>query len=162
MEIRDSKVSDVKAINDLINYYVINTNVNLDYEPKSVTQRMKWYEEHTKPYPILVAEEEGVVLGFVSLSKLYEKKGFLRSAELSIYVNPTRRGEGIGLILMEEIIKRAKEDGKIKTIVSLISSDNYPSIQLHKKMGFEETGCYKNIAEKFNEIIDVTILQLYL
>ena len=162
MNIRYAQPSDVGHINGLINYYIKNTNVNLEYNPLTIKEQTIWYEKHKGIYPIIVAEKDGKFIGFASLSQLFTKRGFLRSAELSIYIKPEQRGKGIGIGLMEKIIEIARNEGIIKNIVSLITSDNDASIKLHKKMGFEETGCYKNVAEKFNEIVDVSIFQLFL
>ena len=53
-----------------------------------------------------------------------------------IGVNPKTQGKGIGLLLYQKLIKKAKQAG-IKKIWSLINIDNPQSMKLHEKIGFK-------------------------
>ena len=55
--IRKGRREDVPALLDIYNYEVINGTATFDLQPKTLAERMEWYEEHqTEAHPLLVAE----------------------------------------------------------------------------------------------------------
>jgi phosphinothricin acetyltransferase len=60
---------------------------------------------------------------------------------------------------MGGLLEMLRSDG-VREIVALIGdSDNYASIQLHKRAGFSQVGIMKNVGQKFGRWLDVVIMQ---
>jgi L-amino acid N-acyltransferase len=159
--IRDAERSDIEAINDIYNYYVMNSTCTAQTEPEPREGREQWYSEHTGKYAILVAEWEGQVVGWGSLSKYHRRYAYWPTTEDSIYVRHDMLHKGIGRMLLEALIKKARENG-FHSIMGVISSEQLASIRLHERFGFQEVGHLREVELKFNRRLDVTFMQLML
>lgn len=163
MIIRKAEEKDLYDIMDIYNYEIENGTATFDMKPKSYDEIYSWYEEHSKPNRIiLTAENNGVAVGFVSLSVYYEKDAYIGTAELSVYVSENMRGQGIGHDLMKSIIKYAKENTDIHIIVSVITSDNTVSKKMHEKFGFKYSGTLHEVGYKFGKYHSVDNYELML
>lgn len=110
---------------------------------------------------MIVAERRGRVIGYASLSRFRDKPGYSRSAEDSVYVHKDFQGNGIGRLLMKEILARAKQLG-YHAIVAGIVPPNEASVRLHKGLGFEYVGNFREVGFKFSKWQDVEFYQLFL
>ncbi|UKI37454.1 MAG: GNAT family N-acetyltransferase [Clostridiales bacterium] len=61
-----------------------------------------------KNHPLIVAEGNGRILGYSSLSPYRDKEAYKTTVELSVYVSPNYRKMGVATALMSEIIRYAK------------------------------------------------------
>ncbi len=152
--IRRGRREDVPTLLDIYNYEVINGTATFDLQPKTLAERMKWFDEHqTCAHPLLVAElpaqqEPGVdaaltqpiVAGYATLSSYRPKEAYASTAELSLYVSPSCRGRGIATALMKAILQAARECPELHMVVSVITGGNAASIHLHEKFGFTHCG----------------------
>ena len=161
VHIRDAKESDIEAINDIYNYYVLNSTCTAQTEPEPREGRKQWFAEHTGKYVALVAESEGQVVGWGSLSKYHRRYAYWPTVEDSIYVKHEMLHNGIGKLLLEELIRKARENG-FHSILGVISSEQLASIRLHERYGFIEVGRLREVELKFNRRLDVTFMQLML
>ncbi|MBQ7295537.1 MAG: N-acetyltransferase [Clostridia bacterium] len=159
--IRKAKTEDIPALLEIYNYEVKNGVATLDINEKSIEQWTQWFLNHNiKNHPLIVLEEKGAVKGYASLSSYREKEAYASTVELSIYVHPAFRGQGVGTLLMREIIGLAKEDKTVHTVVSVITSGNAASERLHDKFGFTFCGKIKEAGIKFGKYIDISNYQL--
>ena len=94
----------------------------------------------------LVYVLEGAVVGWAALSPVSSRCVYKGVAELSIYIDETVRGSGIGTKLLNRIIEESETQG-IWTLQSGIIQDNKASILLHLKCGFREVGYREKIAQ---------------
>ncbi len=161
VDIRDAELSDIEAINDIYNYYVLNSTCTAQTEAEPIEGRKQWLLEHTGKYTALVAEWEGQVVAWGSLSKYHRRYAYWPTTEDSIYVRHDMLHKGIGRVILEELIKKAKENG-FHSVMGIISSEQLASIRLHEKFGFVEVGHPREVILKFNRRLDVTIMQLML
>ena len=67
-----------------------------------------------------------------------------------------------GKELYEELLKRLQEAGNVHVVIGVISVPNDASVGLHRKLGFEDGGFYREVGRKFDRWIDVQMLQLKL
>ncbi len=152
MTVRKAKGIDLEALLDIYNYEVENGVATFDIQLKSIEERRKWFDMHnTKNHPLLVAEKDGKVVGYASLSPYREREAFAPTVELSVYVDKDYRGMGVANTLMEAILEEAKRDERTHNVVSVITSGNEASVKLHKKFGFEYCGTIKEVGIKFGE-----------
>lgn len=140
MIIRKALESDVPRLLEIYNFEVINGVSTLDITPKTLPEWQKWFELHqTDRHPLIAAEKDGIVAGYASLSPYRQKEAYSSTAELSVYIAPEYRRQGIASALMGEIMKLACETD-LHLIVSIITSGNAASEALHRKFGFSYCG----------------------
>lgn len=159
--IRTAERRDIPALLDIYNYEVEYGVATFDLIPKTLEQRTEWFEEHNiENHPLIVAELDGKTAGYASLSSYREKEAYKSTVELSVYVAPDCRKCGIATALMEAILKMAREDESIHTVVSVITSGNAASTSLHEKFGFTFCGCIKEVGVKFGKYLSIDNYQL--
>jgi L-amino acid N-acyltransferase len=108
--------------------------------------------------PILIAEKDGLVIGWASLSKWSERCAYSDTAEVSVYIKEDHREKGIGRQLLKALLKEGKNRG-LHTILARIAEGNQASINLFKSEDFQHVGVMKEVGKKFGKLLDVYIMQ---
>src|SRR5438552_15808038 len=141
MTVRPATHADLPAILAIYNDAILNTTATADYEPHTLETRTQWFEQRVNNgYPVFVAvEEDGSVVGWSSLSPYHTRIGYRFTAEVSVYVQADRRGQGVGKQLLPPLIEAARTQG-LHALIASIDADNEPSIRLHAGFGFERRG----------------------
>ena len=133
--IRPAQQQDLPALLAIYNHEILNGVATFDLQPKSLAERQSWFDEYNKNnHPLLVAEQDGAVLGYASLSRYAEKAAYNSTVELSVYIAPSARRQGIASQLMLAVIDLAKKDNATHLIVSLITGTNQASISLLRNL----------------------------
>ncbi|MCX7922767.1 MAG: GNAT family N-acetyltransferase [Clostridia bacterium] len=161
ISIREARISDVGRITEIYNWAIINTTATFDLDEQTVDKRMEWFEHYGGRHPLIVAEADGKIVGYSSLSKFRDKEAYARTVEVSVYIDPEYHGKGIGSILLKEIIERGRQLGH-HVIMAGITAGNDVSVRLHEKFGFVLCGHFKELGFKFNKWQDVLFYQLTL
>lgn len=156
MEIRMARQSDLQELLDIYNYEVENGVATLDLEPKTLAERQVWFDQHNVDHhPLYVAEAEGRVAGYVSLSAYREKEAYRSTVELSVYVAPDFRRRGVASALMDFILEEARRDETIHNVVSVITSGNEVSRRLHHRFGFRFCGTIPEVGVKLGRQLSI-------
>lgn len=144
---RNASLEDLDRIVDIYNSTVHSRMVTADTEPVTKESRLHWFHEHNpKTRPLWVVEDENNdIVGWVSFQSFYGRPAYAATAEISIYLDATKRGKGIGKKVLHHIIHQAKTL-EINTLLGFIFSHNDPSMKLFKLMGFEVWATLPNIA----------------
>lgn len=163
MQIHDAQMSDLPDICAIYNDAVLNTTAIWNEQPVDLANRQAWYDaRHAQGYPILVARDaDAKVCGYASFGDWRPFDGFRHSAEHSVYIRADQRGNGLGPLLMQALIERAKACDK-HMLVAAIESGNAASIRLHERLGFVVTGQMPEVGVKFGRWLDLTFMQLKL
>lgn len=161
LSIRLATLRDLPAINAIYNYYVRHSTCTYQIESESDEGRLTWFMAHGAKHPITVAEVDGQVVGWGSLSRYRTREAYDRTVENSVYVRNDMHRRGIGSRLLKDLIDRGRAAGH-HTIVALIDGDQVGSIQLHGKHGFLKVGHLKQLGYKFGRWLDVVYMQLML
>ena len=156
--IRQATLGDLEAITEIYNDAILKTVATFDTEPKNMEEQKLWFAEHGPKYPILVAEQDGLIVGWASLSKWSDRCAYSDTAEISLYVKDAFQGKGIGKKLIQEIIREGKNAG-LHTVLARIAEGSEVSIHLHKSMGFEHIGVMREVGRKFGKLLDVYLMQ---
>ena len=128
MIIRNAVRTDIPAINDILNEAIRNTTANWSCTERSLDEAEAWFDAHGAPNrPLLVAEEDGQVLGYGCLSSFRGKDGYWPVAENSVYVHRNHRGRGVGRRIMERLIAQGREAG-LRVITAWVDADNRESM----------------------------------
>ncbi len=157
-EIRKAILSDVPAITEIYNEAILTTDASFDVEPKTLESQNKWFGEHGSKNPILVAEIDDKVVGWVSLSRWSDRCAYSDTAEISLYIKDGFRNRGIGKKLMRAILAEGEKVG-LHTVISRITGNNNISIRLHEEFGFENIGVMREVGKKFGKLLDVCMMQ---
>lgn len=159
--LRPASESDLVAINDIYNYYVLSSTCTYQEEPETLEGRRQWFQDHGDKHPVIVAEVEGQVTGWGSLSAFHPRSAFRYTVENSVYVHHDHQGHGLGSLLMQELIVQARSLGH-RAIIAAIDGGQTPSIALHEKFQFREVGRLQQVGFKFNCWLDVVYMELLL
>ena len=156
--IRPATVSDLTAINDIYNHYVLHSTCTYQTEPCTTEERAAWFAAHGPKHPVIVAEQGGRVIGWASLSKFHQRRAYENTVEDSVYLHHETRGKGLGTLLLTELLARARATGH-HTMIGGISADQAASIALHVKLGFTEAARLREVGFKFGRWLDVVWMQ---
>lgn len=148
MPIRIAEPRDWLEIIVIYNHAIDTRIATAHLEHVSVASRNAWFEEHNNPrYPIYVDESAGKIRGWCSVSAYRAGRGALvKTAELSYYVHPDFRRQGIATSLIQHSITGCRERG-FQNVFAVLLGVNRPSVSLLRKLGFEQWGHLPGVAE---------------
>jgi L-amino acid N-acyltransferase len=159
--IRPATESDLVAINDIYNHFVVHSTCTYQEEPESLEGRQEWFRHHGDRHPVIVAELAGQVVGWGSLSPYHPRSAYRRTVENSVYVHHDYQRHGIGSLLLAALIARARSLGH-RTIIAAIDAEQAGSVALHVRFNFEQVGNMKQLGFKFGRWLDVIYMELLL
>ena len=160
--IRKAEYDDWPQMLHIYNDEVVNGLSNLDVHPK----KMDAWEDYCRRFnrdnhPMLVAESaDGHIAGYASLGRYREKEAYASTVELSVYVAREDRKQGVATLLLEELQKEAREGPQTHLVISIITSVNRASIELHRKFGFLYSGRSHEVGQKFGHYLDIDYYEL--
>jgi L-amino acid N-acyltransferase len=159
MRTRLVELRDAEATRVIYNVEVLESTVTFDITPRSLADQRQWIDEHSGGHPAIVAvDRAGEVVGFASLSPFKPRAAYAPTVEDSVYVHRDCRGRGVGELLLREIIRLGTDHG-FHSAVARIVGGHEASIALHRKCGFEEVGCEREVGRKFGRWLDVVLMQ---
>lgn len=161
MQIRPATAADVGAITDIYNQAVAETTASFDLEPKTLEQRMAWFEGHGPRHPVFVAEVDDQIVGWGSLSPYSERPAYDATAEISIYIDHAWRRRGVGAALGQQLLASARAIG-LHAIIARICTENEASLRMTRNLGFTDAGTLHAVGFKFGRWLDVAQLELLL
>jgi L-amino acid N-acyltransferase YncA len=140
---RIARPDDLPAIVAIYNSTVDSREVTADTEPVTVASRQQWFDDHDparRPLWVIHDAHDSAaapaVLGWLSYSNFYGRPAYSGTAELSIYIDETARGKGIGRYCLEQAIAFAPSIS-VHTLLGFIFGHNVPSLALFRKFGFD-------------------------
>ena len=155
---RRAELKDLETITEIYNKAILTTVATFDTEPKTMGEQKVWFEDHDDRYPIFVAELDGAVAGWASLSKWSDRCAYADTAEISLYVKEDFHGKGVGKKLLEAIMEEGQRVG-LHSVISRIAEGNEVSVHLHESVGFRHIGIMKEVGRKFGRLLDVSMMQ---
>jgi L-amino acid N-acyltransferase YncA len=158
LTIRNATLQDLGTITEIYNDAILKTVASFDTEPKTDAEQKRWFSHHGPRYPIVVAEQDGLVVGWASLSQWSDRRAYADTAEASLYVREGHQGMGIGRRLSEAIIKEGRKAG-LHTLIARITEGNETSIHLAGSVGFKHIGIMRECGRKFGRLLDVHLMQ---
>ena len=95
----------------------------------------------------IIGKINNEIIGFAGLKIIFDKADIM-----NIVIKKTYRNQGIGTLLLENLILLAK-DLNISTLFLEVNEQNKPAIHLYEKLGFEKLGVRKKYYNNNNGII---------
>lgn len=160
LTIRPSTDADLPAITAIYGWNVLNGLGTFEEDPPSLeemSRRRASFLERGLPY--LVAEEDGVVLGYAYAGPFRLRAAYRYTVEDSIYVSPDAVGKGVGRALLTALITACEALGLRQMVAVIGDSGNAASIGLHTAMGFEKRGIFPDMGHKFGRWVDLVWMQ---
>lgn len=156
--IREANLKDIEPIMDIYNQGIEDRIATLESEAKDLLYMKNWFEQHRDRYKVIVAEQEGDVLGWAAINQYSSRCAYAGVGDLSIYIAREYRGKGVGSLLLKEMEKVAIENGFYK-IVLFTFPYNKIGQALYNKNGFQEVGTFKNQGILDGKFVDVMAME---
>ena len=159
MEVRDASLDDLPGILEIFNEVITNSTAVWFDTLDDLQGRRRWFEaRQVRGFPILVAVEDGSVLGYSTFADFRAWHGYRHTVEHSIYVRADRRRSGIGRILLCALIERATAS-RAHAMVGAIEALNHASLALHADLGFKEVARMPEVGCKFGRWLDLVFVE---
>lgn len=148
---------------DVFNDAILTSTALFDYRPRPLESMGPWFRaKEAGRFPVIGVEApDGQLLGFASYGTFRAWPAYKYSVEHSVYVHRDHRGQGIGRLLMREIIAAAQAH-EYHVLVGGIEAGNLGSIKLHESLGFVHAGTIREAGYKFGRWLDLSFYQLVL
>jgi L-amino acid N-acyltransferase len=160
--IRDAGEDDLVTILALNNLLIPVDATAWTEHLETIDARREWFaHKQADGWPVLVADLGGAVVGFATYGEFRDNakwEGYRFTAELTIHVDPSQHGTGVGRRLMEALVDRARAQG-LHTLVAAVDGENEGSIRFHERLGFVETARMPQVGFKFGRWLDLVLLQ---
>ncbi len=151
------------AILAIFNDAILNSTALYDYQPRTMPNMVTWFEaKRNGDFPVIGLEDsQGKLLAFGSYGTFRAFPAYKYSVEHSVYVHPDHRGQGLGRIILQELIAAARRND-LHALIGAIDASNAGSIALHERMGFRHVGTLPQVGFKFGRWLDLAFYQLLL
>lgn len=160
LTIRPSTPADLPAITAIYAWNVLNGTGTFELEaPDEAEMARRRDDVLAKGLPWLVAERDGTVLGYAYANLFRPRRAYRFCLEDSIYLANEARGQGVGRVLLAELLARCEAAGARQMLAVIGDSANAGSIGVHRALGFEHVGVMKSAGWKFDGWRDVVIMQ---
>jgi phosphinothricin acetyltransferase len=141
--------------------FVRDTAVSFETEPPDAAEMGARIRAMGESHPWLVAERDGVVVGFAYATTHRTRAAYRWAADVAVYVDADHRRNGVGrelYIALLELLRRQR----LRVACAGITLPNDASVALHESLGFELVGVYRAIGWKARAWRDVGWWQLEL
>ena len=161
VEIRDALPLDELRLSEIYTHYVERTAITFDFVPRTAEGFAELVASVQESYPFLVAVLNGDVVGYAYAARFRRQAAYDACVELSIYLDPSHMGEGIGRMLYEELERRLVSQGVTNLYACVaypIEPDEYldaNSAEFHEHLGFTTIGRFHRCGRKFGRVYDM-------
>ena len=158
MDVRLATLDDAEPIRQIYNLEVTTSTATFDLVPRSLEEQRAWLSERSGARAALVAEDDGQLCGFASLSPWRDRPAYATTVEDSVYVHRDHQGHGVGRLLLRELVTTATAHG-FHACMARIVGGHEASIALHQGCGFEVVGTEREVGRKFGQWLDVVVME---
>lgn len=156
--IRTALASDAEAICRIYNQGIEDRVATLETEARTPEERREWLGARGPRQPVIVAEADGAVIGWASLNRFNPRPAYDHVADLSVYVERSERGRGVGRRLLERLVELGRELGYHKLVLAAFPS-NAAGMALYERMGFTRVGIYREQGLLDGQWVDVIVME---
>ncbi len=168
--LRSATVEDAEQILAIYAPYIRDTAITFEYDVPSVEEFRERIQNTLKKYPYIVAETDNhQILGYAYASAFHPREAYRFSAELSIYLAPAAKRQGLGRVMYENIEHTLKNMGitNLYACIGTPRTDDDPyltwdSVHFHEKLGFRENGKFTQCGYKFNRWYDMVWMEKFI
>ncbi|MFL6577884.1 MAG: GNAT family N-acetyltransferase [Povalibacter sp.] len=158
--VRPALNADIPAIANIYEHYVRTHTSTFEIDPPDaveISARIERIQNAGLPY--LVAEQDGLVLGYSYAGPYRTRAAYRHTVENSVYLQPDHVGRGLGALLLTAVIDHCARTGYREMVAVIGDSQNQASIRLHTKLGFAHVGTLRYVGFKLNRWLDTVLMQ---
>lgn len=158
--VRDAEAADFARITEIYAHHVLNGFGTFEEVPPPHAEMLDRFGRVIDAgLPYLVAADGAAVLGYAYAAAYRPRSAYRFTVEDSIYVAPEAQRRGVGVALLTQLVERCATAGMRQMVAVIGDSANQPSIAVHEKCGFRQTGTLRDVGFKRNRWLDTVIMQ---
>lgn len=156
--IRDARHDDIPAIAAIWNHVLLNTAISFWPGARSDAEIRDYMDaRQSAGHAFLVAEENGVIIGFGAYGQFRAGGGYAHSMEHTIYMSDGARGKGLGRALLRALETHARDRGA-RLMIGGVTGTNLTSLRFHEALGYAEWGRIPAAGFKFGAWHDLILM----
>jgi len=156
--VRDATAADAGACAAIYAPYVHGTTVSFEEEPPDAAEMARRIATSQERHAWLVGTVDDVVVGYAYAGTFRTRSAYRHTCEVSVYVDRERRGGGVGRTLYTALLDRMRAAG-MRLAVGGATMPNDASERLHRSLGFEVVGTFREVGFKQGRWCDVQWFQ---
>ena len=156
--VRDATAADAAACAALYAPYVVDTTVSFEEEQPDAAEMARRIAAAQEHHAWLLAERDGLIVGFAYAGAWRARSAYRHTCEVSVYVDASAHGRGIGRTLYTALLDRMRTAG-MRLAVGGTTMPNEASERLHRVLGFQVVGTFREVGFKQGRWCDVTWFQ---
>ena len=156
--IRTAALRDADAICTVYNQGIVDRVATLESALRTPEERRQWLAGRDGRHPVIVADVNGVVVGWASLNQFNPREAYDHVADFSVYVERSWRGKGVGRRLLDHLIEVARDLGYHKLVLAALLR-NEAGAALYASAGFTRVGVYREQGQLDGRWVDVLIME---
>ena len=158
--IRPAEPRDIAAITRIYAHAVQHGTASFELEaPDEAEITRRYHALRNGRFPYLVAEIDGVIAGYAYAGPYRARPAYRFTVEDSVYIDPTMHRRGVGRALLERLLVESEKEGFRQMLAVIGDSNQVPSIELHKALGFRMVGTFEAVGYKFGRWLDSVLMQ---
>jgi len=160
--IRDAEATDVEAITEIQNAFIATSAIEWRDAMYEVHEREEWLlSQRSAGHPVLVAVVDDGLAGWASYGEFRDSRkwpGYRLTVENTIHVREEQWGSGVGRLLLEALVERARHAG-LHAMIAAVDGENSASMKFHERLGFREVARMPQTGTKFGNWLDLVFLE---
>jgi phosphinothricin acetyltransferase len=161
IRLRVAEAADAEAIAAIYAPHVTHGVASFEERAPTADEMRARIAKVAGQFPWLVAEEDGVVLGYAYADRFRDRSAYRWAVETTVYVADEAQRRGVGRLLYKALLDILRRQGFTQAIAA-ISLPNDASITLHEIAGFRRAGVYRQVGWKLGRWVDVGLWQAQL
>ncbi|HEY9239980.1 MAG TPA: GNAT family N-acetyltransferase [Burkholderiaceae bacterium] len=158
--IRPSTPDDLPGLTAIYAWNVLNGTGTFETEAPDLPEMTRRRDDVlAKGLPWLVVERDGVVRGYAYANHFRPRRAYRFCLEDSVYLAADAQGQGLGRLLLAELVARCEALGARQMLAVIGDSANRGSVGVHRALGFEPIGVMRSAGWKFDRWLDVVLMQ---
>lgn len=158
--IRACEEHDILSVTEIYGHHVLHSPGTFEIEPPSHAEMARRRGDLLdKGFPYLVAERDGIVVGYAHVGPYRARPAYRYTIENSVYVHPGHARQGLGRLLMGTLLSECATKDFHQVIAVIGDSANVASIRLHEELGFHRVGTLQCVGFKFQRWLDTVLMQ---
>lgn len=158
VRLREARIDDAPRIAEIYNQGILGRQATFETRLRTPSDIEESLRSSEGRFPFLVAEINGRVVGWASVSTYRPRDCYAGIGEFSIYIHEDTQGCGVGKVLLPALVAEAETAGFWK-LLSRVFPFNTSSRRLCAACGFREVGTYEKHAQLDGEWLDVVIVE---
>ena len=165
MQIRLATPADAEALLQIYGYYVENTAISFEYTTPTVEDFQIRISKTLSAYPYFGATEEDQIVGYAYAGPFRTRAAYKHWAEVSIYIDRTHRGKGIGKALYAALEETLAQQNIYTLCACIASTDREDahltdsSVKFHAHMGYRVSGKHTDCGYKFDKWYSILLME---